>query len=150
MVDGQCMKLFCHNKTWDEADAHCKAKGGRLGRILNNIRNDWILNSVYPKSVWFGGSRKVDNNWMDSAGYPLIYTNWAPTQPDHWWKPGWECILANGINRWGSQMAATYWGDHPCDERFCHICEDNAEGKILSKIEGRLKSKLEIETRNRK
>jgi len=124
MIDGQCMKLFCEDKTWSEADAHCKAHNGKLARILNDIRNDWISNSVYPNIVWFGANDfEEEGVWMDSAGYPVVYTNWAGGQPDG----SADCLITN----WGGKGL---WDDYVCESgRFCHVCEDgNSAGTILT------------------
>jgi len=44
LVNGECMKAFCEQKTWEEAVAHCRrlSRSGNyhLARIMNAERNE--------------------------------------------------------------------------------------------------------------
>ena len=71
--------------TWADAQANAQALGGNLVTINDASENAWILANLLTSSAtyWIGLSdADVEGTFVWKTGEPLLFSNWAPGEPD--------------------------------------------------------------------
>jgi hypothetical protein len=76
--------------TWTASEAEAENLGGTLAVVSNSAEQDWIFStfgsygSLPNRSLWIGLRREWTGGpfaWV--TGAQVVYTNWAPTEPDN-------------------------------------------------------------------
>ena len=105
--------------TWSQAQTYCTELGGELAKITDARENDFVLalarkNAPSVKQVWIGLQWVSNVNYFMWSDYSsLVYTNWAPNEPNgndkepcgHMWTRQTEII---------PNQAAWFWNDLLC------------------------------------
>lgn len=96
----------------------CEVFGAHLVTIDNAAENSLVGNlswSVHPTRYWIGANDLIQENvweWVD--GSPVIYSAWAPGEPNN--SGGEDCVHIN----WSAIGA---WNDLPCGHDQPFVCE---------------------------
>lgn len=80
-------------KTWKEAEKEAVSLGGHLVTINDAAEQSWVVETFGNPQVgiWIGLTDDgTEGTWRWISGQPLIYTNWAPGEPN-----------SNGVENWG-------------------------------------------------
>ena len=81
-----CYKKFDNNKSFLEAEQHCKTNGGHLARISSNAENELVGNLGGVGNFWIGlWSGKTQRCYLDKNRW--VWTDGTP---------------ATGFERWGN------------------------------------------------
>jgi hypothetical protein len=123
VLGGSCYELFDEFVSWDVAEQRCVAWGGHLASIEsldeNAGLNTWPLElgitSVDGSGIWLGGTdAQREGEFLWAVGSPLVFTGWAPTQPDN--GAGIDCIEKRNDG-------AGSWYDRRCTDTLRYLCE---------------------------
>ena len=67
------------------AEQRCNSLGGNLVVLENMFENTYVSNftstTVQVTSFWIGANYLMNPQWTWTTGAPVIFTNWAPTEP---------------------------------------------------------------------
>lgn len=67
--------------SWSSAKSLCEGNGGHLVTITSAAENSFCSS---PTRMWIGLTDQIsEGTYMWVTGEPLLYTNWAPSQPDN-------------------------------------------------------------------
>jgi hypothetical protein len=118
--------------SWDVARSRALAAShmgylGYLATITSAAEQSFIYNTITSSRAWIGGSDAASEGtwkWMDGpeAGDTLIYTAWAPGEPNN---SGNEDYLIFG---WNSNGVAGGWNDLPSSSIYGYIVEYGGDG----------------------
>ena len=117
-------------KSYAEALAYCKTKGGKLVEPKSAQANNDIIDlakaiGIQANIIWIGIndiSQEGDFRYA-SDGKPLTYTNWNPGQPDDSGNNE-DCVLL-----WNKYEFK--WNDAPCSLKRSFICGGGIKSTIL-------------------
>ncbi|KAG2424121.1 hypothetical protein HXX76_014795 [Chlamydomonas incerta] len=140
--------LYQVRKSWSDARSHCQALGGDLAAVtsrgeagvLYSLLSGWAGSGQLGEAdvysgrdvyVWLGGSDSDQEGafkWV-STGSDLVFTAWAPGQPDG--RYGGEDCLAAGVKLAGSSGgglrqvvgAEAQWSDMGCTAALPFVCQ---------------------------
>lgn len=75
------------------------------------------LGRINPEFYWTSGKRRLSGQWIWGDNSPVIFSRWAPGQPD------------NASNREGCirMDAGGWWNDAFCNNRHDFICGEKAK-----------------------
>ena len=120
---GDSAYVIVQGPTWEEAEANAVKLGGHLVTINDAAENQWLVDQYYGStklsesletpSIWIGlNDLAIESSWVWSSGEILLYSNWAPGEPDgtNYYKAGEEyaeLVLFDSYNRDPGQ-----WGDN--------------------------------------
>lgn len=68
-------RLYNEQKTWIEADKHCRSEGGKLATIHSKEEQAAAQKAAMGTTAWIGG-RVVGNDWIWSDNSTHDFTNW--------------------------------------------------------------------------
>ena len=129
-IAGVCYGFFKEIKTWNDAEASCKAKGGFLAEPKSRQENKNIIDLVNGEgSAWIGATDKVnEGHWVWAhSGTNVTFTDWAYEEPNN--ERGVEdCAHV-------SYYLNYRWNDKHCDVSLsfvCQICHYNEEGLVCA------------------
>jgi lectin-like protein len=108
-----CYRVSTAPANWFTAEADCSAWGGHLAIIATREEDDFV-GSLLPSSIWLGANDASSPFGLWSDGSAIVYTNWAPAQPDV--VPSLDCIEKR-------QVDGEPWFDQPCDNSELYVCE---------------------------
>eukprot|EP00697_Spironema_sp_BW2_P017615 gnl/Spiro4/9363_TR4939_c0_g1_i1.p3 gnl/Spiro4/9363_TR4939_c0_g1~~gnl/Spiro4/9363_TR4939_c0_g1_i1.p3 ORF type:complete len:139 (+),score=45.20 gnl/Spiro4/9363_TR4939_c0_g1_i1:547-963(+) len=126
-----CYMLVGMRKGFAAAEQHCESLGGYLATITSGAEMEFI--SGFPlvhdygdmDGPWIGYSdARIEGQWQWVNGEvgvldnDVVYTNWAPDQPDNG-AGGEDCAFLSG----GSK--GTLWSDGKCFLQKTFLCEKN-------------------------
>ncbi|XP_046381272.2 echinoidin-like [Haliotis rufescens] len=119
-----CYTLIKNPSTWAGADDICKDFDAFLVEVDTNAENEFLISFLKNKklstrAVWLGGNDLLsESHWMWSHSQePVIFTDWAPTQPDNVANTE-NCLELAIESRFGFK-----WNDNVCSARQYFICE---------------------------
>ena len=116
--NGYCYLVSSYDKTWNQAQAYCKALRGELVKITSAEENNFVLalarqKASSRKQVWIGLKWDSHNRHFVWSDHSLpVYKSWAPHEPN-----------GNAREPCGSMWtghagllfrASGYWYDRPC------------------------------------
>ncbi|MBP6963703.1 MAG: hypothetical protein KBC96_04770 [Armatimonadetes bacterium] len=96
--------------TWTEADLASRSVGGHLATVAAEPENQFIYSLIsddkywrYSNNMngpWIGGYQDLDapdysepdGAWRWVTSEPMVYTNWATSQPDNGWAGTEHCL----------------------------------------------------------
>ena len=116
--NGYCYLARSFAKSWQQAQAYCKARRGELVKITSAEENNFVLalareRAPSRKQVWMGlqwDSRIRSFVWFD---YSLpVYKNWAPHEPNGNARQPCGSMWTGHAGNLG--RASGYWNDFPC------------------------------------
>ena len=125
---GNCYYLEATAYNFTEASENCKNRFGNHGigilfeprmQILNDAVIKEARRTVTTSYLFWMGIRDSDsnNNWQYvSSNQKVIWTNWAPGQPDNNNGDPENCLTTNGVSGFK-------WNDGSCAFSFPSICE---------------------------
>jgi hypothetical protein len=108
-------------KSWEDARAHCAARGYHLVTIDSAEENAFLDETTKSKAVfniswWIGlNDRAAENSFTWEDGTPLGYTNWGTNQPDNFFEE--DCVEIV------TYTADGRWNDIGCLTAHYFICE---------------------------
>ena len=129
--------------TWTEAQNAAVLLGGNLATVDDQSENDWIMNNLsnfagVDYDIWIGANDvALEGTFVWADGSPLVYSNWAPGQPDNNTvrdPNGEQYVLMYGLN---SMFGPGQWNDlHDVDSRpagfgFSGVVEINSTANPL-------------------
>ncbi|XP_021372939.1 macrophage mannose receptor 1-like [Mizuhopecten yessoensis] len=83
---GKCLQFLLTERSWTQAGADCKSRGGSLVMIKNAGKQAFVYNTLKSlhwryHGVWIGGSdRDKEGEWVWVDGSHIEYGNWHPGQ----------------------------------------------------------------------
>ena len=84
---GKCYKLITSRNFWTNALSACKSlvsdPSSTLASIPDQTTSDFLITLSPSSSVWVGGFRNSDGQWVWSDGSLINYTNWGAGQPNN-------------------------------------------------------------------
>lgn len=117
---------------WNAARAAAKGSShmgylGYLATITSAAEQSFIFDHVTSSRAWIGGSdadSEDDWKWVDGpeAGDTLVYTPWAPGEPNN---VGNEDYLIFG---WNNDGALGGWNDLPSNNAYGYVVEYGGDG----------------------
>ena len=125
---GNCYYLEATAYNFTEASENCKNCFGNHGtgilfeprmQILNDAVIKEARRTVTTSYLFWMGVRDSDsnNNWQYvSSNQKVIWTNWAPGQPDNNNGDPENCVTTYGVSGFK-------WNDGPCQYPYPSICE---------------------------
>ena len=114
-------KLQRAYKTWAQADAHCRSKGGELVSIHSEEDQETALKAAAGHPVWLGGRRKpLEEQWGWSDDSTWDFTNWKNGRGDT--DDKYLVILASGEWLEGESYNAAYF-----------LCNEFSEAMAIKK-----------------
>ena len=117
---GQCYQFSTEEKTWNEADMHCRSNEAHLVSIGSPEEHEFIFLKI-NEWVWTGGnyngrsSGGQTGTWNWSDGTPWEYQKWFYRQPSSKGAGGCRAV----------QIFSTF-AMSPCQNRKKFICEKEA------------------------
>ena len=84
-ISKNCYNFVAKSLNWQEAENHCRQKGGHLASVKSKPENDFIrrLSSGW---FWLGLSDFKEGKWIWSDGSPFnnnTFNNWSGTGPSN-------------------------------------------------------------------
>ncbi|XP_018573830.1 macrophage mannose receptor 1 [Anoplophora glabripennis] len=117
-IDGVKYRISKFNATQEKALLACRQYGMELVSILDKAKNDIITKLIQQHNstdnYWVSAKKKPDNKWIWWELQPMVYTNWADSEPN---------------NLGGSEFCIVFrhtsglWNDINCESDFYFICE---------------------------
>ncbi|XP_078658507.1 collectin-10-like isoform X2 [Branchiostoma floridae x Branchiostoma belcheri] len=115
---GICYKAFNTEKTFDQADAACRADGGTLAMPRDAETNAFLI-SLYKsmrtnKHFWFGLHDQREEGrfeWVDGSALGS-YSSWGPREPEDR-RGDQDCVLT----------LKDKWAVYYCDQPYYFICQ---------------------------
>ena len=102
-------KLYEHRKTFDDAEAYCKNRGGQLASIHSHWEQALAEKATDGNAVWLGGKNTAKGwKWVDNSTWN--FTNWMNGSPDK----GKYLVLGNG-GLWFDQAFSFV--------KYCFLCQ---------------------------
>ena len=86
--EGHYYQLYCHAKTWEDAEKYCVSVGGHLATITSAGENDFLHQFIVSRGVsnaYFGLSdAEQEGTWKWVTGELLddTYKNWVGSEPN--------------------------------------------------------------------
>ncbi|CAH1248684.1 CSMD1 [Branchiostoma lanceolatum] len=119
MYDGKCYIMSDTRGTFVDAETKCAEEGGILATVKDQQVQDFLVQllSVSNKDVWIGlTDQDVEGQFVWADGTPLVYSNWAPGEPN-------GDDTTNCVHLW--PLANFRWHDMPCGRSNYYICQYN-------------------------
>ncbi|CAH1248690.1 CSMD2 [Branchiostoma lanceolatum] len=116
---GKCYIVSDAMVTFAEAEMKCAEQGGIHVTIRDQHTQDFLVQllSVSNKDVWIGlTDRDVEGQFIWTDGTPLVYSNWAPGEPN-------GDDTKNCVHLW--PLANFRWDDESCARSNYYICQYN-------------------------
>lgn len=117
--EGSCYRNIADQKTWPNAERHCRILGGYLARISRGIEDDFVSQEIaLPEyKVWIGLRRSDTGRsfvWSDNSN--STYSNWGLHEPraDD---SGRNCVYLF------SGETSLEWQTDFCSTRLAYVCE---------------------------
>jgi brevican len=99
---------------WTAAQQSCRSWGGQLVSIDSREEDDFLAEQLQV-NFWTGANdRLAEGRMRNSAGLPLVFTNWNSGQPDD--SQGREDCVVKRETTGG-------WNDLPCNSALAYVCE---------------------------
>ncbi|CAH1248686.1 CSMD3 [Branchiostoma lanceolatum] len=117
MFHGKCFIVSDTPTTFTEAEMKCAEGGGTVINVKEQHTQDFLVQllSVSNKDVWIGlTDQDVEGQFVWTDGTPLVYSNWAPGEPN-------GDTTKNCVHLW--PMANFRWDDMPCGRSNYYICQ---------------------------
>ncbi|CAH1248696.1 CSMD1 [Branchiostoma lanceolatum] len=117
MFNGTCYTISDTSVTFTEAELYCAGGGGIVVTVKDQQVQDFLIQllSVPNKDVWIGlTDQDVEGQFVWSDGTQLVYSNWAPGEPN-------GDITKNCVHLW--PLANFRWDDMPCGRSNYYICQ---------------------------
>jgi hypothetical protein len=109
-----CYRLVMVAANWNDASLDCQNWGGGLVQVDSRAEDTLLAGRVLVQ-IWIGASdQAVEGRQVWSGGAPLVYTNWAPGQPDDYLGIE-DCTV--------KQRPQGNWNDVPCSDLNAYVCE---------------------------
>ncbi|XP_060558401.1 macrophage mannose receptor 1-like [Ruditapes philippinarum] len=113
---GGCYKVSTVSKTWNDAQADCKADGGNLASVTSVQESAFIHILVNGKfQYWVGLSDTQIRGlyqWVDN--WPVFYSNWGWKEPSYGRTNSTGCVLVNMRGK---------WNDTACTRKVHYVCK---------------------------
>ncbi len=103
--------------SWMEAEAQAVQWGGHLATLRSWDEELWIKDTFgRGQHLWIGfNDIQVEGSWDWSSGEPVVYTNWAPGEPNN--NEGEDAAVMNwcedGGNDVNPECLGDFWNDVP-------------------------------------
>ncbi|XP_061171068.1 macrophage mannose receptor 1-like [Saccostrea echinata] len=122
-----CYLFLNHNPmNWQSSRDYCAHAGAKLVEIDSSDEDTFILQNAKDLHLsghcfWLGGSdARLPGVWMWSTSRKmLMYTNWAPGEPNHYHSHQEHCLNLHYYTRSNVYL----WNDESCAEPCYPICE---------------------------
>jgi len=77
--------ILTEGRTWEEMDEFCQSVGGYFATISSEEEDAFLYDTMHKQgySNAFFGLHYVDGEWIWDNGEELVYTNWAPGEPNN-------------------------------------------------------------------
>lgn len=117
-VNGKCFYAYTGKKTYQDALRTCQSLFGRDSQVAvptseeenSGIKDGWNNGANF----WIGITDiATEGEWVDEAGNPAPYFNWAPNQPDNW----------QNAEHCATSYSAGDWNDDPCTSKHGFVCQ---------------------------
>ena len=126
-----------YTKTWDAAEADCKARDSHLASIPSPTIQEYVLNGMKRKGIdrlWLGGKDKDgEGNWEWADCSFFGFTSWASGEPNN--AGGIEHCMEMGKN-FGEEEGegGGMWNDLDCATSQQYLCTTKkCSGGVQSK-----------------
>jgi hypothetical protein len=100
--------------TWANAKKEAEKRGGYLAVINDAEEQETIASMISTgkkKGYWLGGFCEKDRIWKWVNNEPMNYTNWAPGQPDNYYRNE-NMIVMVRVRWWGNiSIKLGHWAD---------------------------------------
>lgn len=113
-VGEKIFKTGGFEKTFAEAQKICRQAGGEVASPRSAAENEAVqqLAIAQNKNV-FLGMTNTNGKFIYPTGQPLVYSNWAPGEPNN----------DNGAERCVELYTNGKWNDKKCSENRLVVCE---------------------------
>jgi len=119
--EGACFRGFCERKTWNDAQASCKAAGGNLAKISNCAHESTVRSLIgSATTLWIGLTEqgRPEGDWCWAGEKTSIKMRlWAKGEPNNFIGVDEEC----GAMGFGSDKDQS-WYDAPCTCKLPYVC----------------------------
>ncbi|MBF2085060.1 DUF4347 domain-containing protein [Thermoleptolyngbya sp. C42_A2020_037] len=115
-------------KTWEEAQAEARSRGGNLVTINDAAEQAWLVQTFGGgEGFWIGLTDKdVEGQFRWVSGEPLTYTNWQPGEPNNGGPGG------NQDYAWMNYGGPGRWDDNSAFARLRGIIEVSSGTSLVS------------------
>ncbi|XP_038065070.1 alpha-N-acetylgalactosamine-specific lectin-like [Patiria miniata] len=124
--NGNCYRYFGDEKTFAEAENHCKeftqVGEGHLASVASVEENDLLLTMVKSvrgtttSNVWIGYTDEADEgNFIWTDGSAVGFTRWRSGQP---WSRAGDAHCTEMVIIWDGK-----WNDDPCGFTKAYMCK---------------------------
>ena len=101
-------------KSWADADAYCKSKGGYLATIESEPENKFLASRMAGGWAWLGlNDQTTEGTFVWAHGEKTTYTNWCPGEPND----------SAGAEDCGVMVGGGCWNDGKCGSTGAFFCE---------------------------
>lgn len=116
--NNRCFQDFDFQKSWYDAEAHCRNFNGHLAIIEDQETNDFIAEGLNEYEYFIDGTDvDQEGRWIwNSTGKEIEFTNWLYGQPDNF-KTKEHCLVLRG------RYYGYLWNDMPCDMELPFVCQ---------------------------